>query len=322
MKTLMRPLLFIVYLFLSLQGFGQTITGKIIDKTGNIPYANVTISNAQNKIITGTTTDENGLFAIKVIAGNYIITVSYLGYKDWVKKTSILKDTNLGTILIHEDAESLNEVVVTSKKRLIERKVDRLVFNVEKSIAATGGNGVDVLKIAPGVQAQNGVIEILGKGESQVMINGRILNLQGDDLVNYLTSIAAIDIKSIEVIANPPARYEASGNGGLINIILKKGVANSWKNSTTLTYNQNRYNFSTFQNNFHYRKDKISFSASVNASKGSFENLEGLNIQYPVNFWEIDVNSELKRDELSGRLFIDYDASDKTTIGAQYLGEF
>ncbi|MGO3262852.1 MAG: TonB-dependent receptor domain-containing protein, partial [Mesonia sp.] len=143
--------------------------------------------------------------------------------------------------------------------------------------------------------------------------------LQGDELASFLSGIAASDIQKIEVITNPSAKYEASGNGGLINIVLKRGTQDSWKNSTTLSYHQNQYYYTSLSNHFFYNKNKISFSGSVNATKGSVENLEGITIDYPTNNWDIDVDSEIGKDQLSGRFLMDYAISPQTTFGVQYL---
>lgn len=320
MKTKMRTLTTVILLLFPAIFYAQTITGKVTESVVSIPFVNVTIINDEDEIVTGTTTDENGLFKVKVDTGIYKINISFLGYASFERTITVEKNTNLGTIVLQEDVQSLNEIVLKSEKRRIERKIDRLVFNVEKSIASTGGNGLDVLKITPGIQVQNGSLEILGKGATQVMINDRISPLQGDELASFLSGISASDIQKIEVITNPPAKYEASGNGGLINIILKKGIQDSWRNSTTLSYNQNRYNFTTISNNFFYNKGRISFSGSLNATKGSVENLEGLLIDYPANNWDIDIDSELGKDQFSGRFLIDYAISSKTTLGIQYLG--
>ncbi|APG65637.1 hypothetical protein LPB136_09795 [Tenacibaculum todarodis] len=321
MKTSKRVKALLIVLFFPVIIFAQSISGKVKDASENIPFADIIIKDALNKIITGTSTDDNGSFNIALKKGNYIVTVSFLGYKNWSKQVLIdTNNLNLGTIVLVENSENLEEVIVKSNKRIIERKVDRLVFNVEKSIVASAGNGIDILKIAPRVQVQNGVVAILGKGTSRVLINGRISPLEGEDLTNFLNGLSANDIKSIEIITNPPAKYDASGNGGLINIILKKGIQDSWRNSTTLVYNQNRYNFGTIRNNFYLNKNKISLSASVNATKGNFENAEGLQIKYPTNFWDINVDSKMSNDSFSGRVLLDYAVSENTTIGIQYLG--
>lgn len=298
----------------------QTITGKVTDKTEVIPFANVILKDNNQKIIAGTTTNDAGTFELKIPKGTYTLEISFLGYKNFKNEINVASNLDLGTILLEENAQALDEVLIKTEKRVIERKIDRLVFNVDKSIAAVGGNGVDVLRVTPGIQLQNNQLSILGRGATQVMINGRLSPLAGDDLVAFLSGLSASDIVKIEVITNPPAKYDASGNGGLINIILKKGVQNSWKNATTISYNQNKYNFTTLNNNFFYNKNKVSFSASVNVSLGDYENLEGLEIAYPTNIWDIDIDGKQQNDQLSGRFLFDYAVSDNTSFGVQYLG--
>jgi hypothetical protein len=194
MKTKYTTLLIAGFLLSSVVLSAQTVSGKLTDKTNVIPFANVTITNTLNKVIAGTTTDDNGLFELKVPNGNYKIEIRFLGYTTLKKEISVTKNLHLGTLLIEENAQALDEIVVKIEKRVLERKIDRLVFNVEKSIAAVGGNGLDILRITPGVQLQNGVLSILGKGATQVMINGRISPLQGVDLLGFLSGFTADDI--------------------------------------------------------------------------------------------------------------------------------
>ncbi|CAL2081618.1 outer membrane beta-barrel protein [Tenacibaculum sp. 190524A02b] len=316
----MRRLILIFLALISTHMVSQTITGIVKDTIGSVAFADVILKDTSNNIITGTTTNDNGKFNIKAQKGTYTIQISFLGYQNWSKKVTIDSDLNLGVINLKEDAEALEEVVVKTKKRVIQRKVDRLVFNVEKSIVAEGGNGIDILKIAPRVQVQNGTVEILGKGASRLLINGRLSPLEGDELTAFLENLNSNDIKSIEVITNPPAKYEASSSGGLINIILKKGLKNSWKNAITLTHNQNKYHFNSLRNSFTYNKNNISLAMSMNATKGFHNHIEGLVINYPENLWDINVQSKERNVNYSGRFLLDYTISDKTTIGVQYLG--
>jgi hypothetical protein len=146
MKTLLLITLFFSSIIVS-----QTISGKVTDKTDSIQFANVIVKNTTNNIITGTTSDDQGLFEVKVNQGTYTIEISYLGYKTWYKKIQLDENLNLGTIILEENEQALDEIIVKTEKRVLERKIDRLVFNVEKSIAAVGGNGLDILKITPGV---------------------------------------------------------------------------------------------------------------------------------------------------------------------------
>ena len=130
-------------------------------------------------------------------------------------------DIDLGEIVV-EEAKVLEGVTITAKKKLIEQKVDRMVFNVANSVASQGMSGLDAVKNTPMVRVQNESVSIVGKGGVSIMVNDRMLNLSGSELTNYLQSLRSDDIARIEVITTPPAKYEAQGNSGIINIILKK----------------------------------------------------------------------------------------------------
>ncbi len=295
------------------------IKGKVTDQYQAIVWANVTLTNFNGDIITGSITDDNGTFELKTESGSYKLIVSFIGYTTFEKEIIIKNNLDLGTILLKTD-NTLDEVVITHQKKLIEQKPDRIIFNIENSVTAIGGDALDALRIAPGLRIQNNSINLLGRGESRVMINGRLLQLSGEDLTAYLNSISANDIKKIEVITTPPAKYEAAGNGGLINIILKKGQLNSWKNTISAVYNINTYNFLTLRNSLLYNKNKLSISFNINSTKGNSRNTEDFQVYYPESNWDIDINSKDQQDNLSAQLLLDYNVSDNTTVGIQYLG--
>ncbi|MDE5451136.1 TonB-dependent receptor, partial [Elizabethkingia meningoseptica] len=120
--------------------------------------------------------------------------------------------------------QTVKSITIEGKKKLLERKADRLVFNVDASLASQGMDAVETLGNVPmmRVDENKGIISIVGKSSVSVMINGRMLNLSGDALMSYLKTIRSENILKIEVITTPPAKYEAQGNSGLINIVLKK----------------------------------------------------------------------------------------------------
>lgn len=317
----MKHLITLILLTFSSLLFSQAqLKGKVIDNLEPVVWANVALTKLNGNIITGGITNENGLFNLNVKPGNYKLIISFIGYINYEKEIAVDGDLDIGTITLKENSNSLEEVVITHHKKLIEQQPDRLIFNVENSVIAAGGNALDALSIAPGLKVQNGSINLLGRGESRVMINGRLLQMTGDDLVNYLNSIASDDIKKIEVITTPPAKYEAEGNGGLINIILKKGQLNSWKNTVSIVDNINTYNFITLRNSLLFNKDKLSVSLNVNGTKGHSRNTEEFQVFYPANTWDINIDSKDNQDKVSGQLLIDCDISSKTTIGLQYLG--
>ena len=298
------------------------LKGKVTDAAAPLAWANVVITSPEGKIITGMTTLEDGSFEMKLNKGTYNLKISFLGYNDWQKEITMDTPVDLGTIVVSESANTLQQVVIKTNKKMMEQKIDRLVYTVDNNAAAAGGDAINAMSTAPGLVVQNNAISMLGKGASRVMIDGRIVALSGEELISFLKSISASDIKNIEIITNPPAKYEAAGDGGLINIILKKGASDSWKNSTTLTYDQNTYGSTTLRNNFLYNKDKLKFTVSGTGKSGNTQSRQDLDTYYPGGLWELKYKGKQKTDHASGRITADYALSDRTSIGAQYLGNF
>ncbi|MEO8253046.1 MAG: outer membrane beta-barrel family protein [Flavobacterium sp.] len=311
-----------IFLLVPFFCFAQTslkINGKIADEKNPLAWTDVVLLNQDGKIINGATTKEDGSFELNLNKGIYKIKISRLGYSEFEKEITIEKDTNLGLITLTENATNLGEVVIQSKKNTIEQKPDRLVYNLENNVTNVGGDALSAINTAPGVVVQNNAINILGKGTSRVMIEGRMIELSGEELNNFLKSISASDIKNIEIISNPSAKFEAEGTGGLINIIMKKGTRNSWKNTTTASYDQNKYGIYALRDNFFYNKNKFRFSASINGKAGYRNIIENLDMYFFEGPTKMDVLSKSNEENLSGKVALDYDFSEKTTIGFQFL---
>ncbi|WP_026708952.1 outer membrane beta-barrel family protein, partial [Flavobacterium frigidarium] len=184
----------------------------------------------------------------------------------------------------------------------------------------SGGSAVDALKVAPRVRVQNDAISIIGKSEVRVLVNDRLIQLTGDDLTIFLKSIRAEDIQSIEVITNPPAKYEVEGNSGLLNIKLKKSKLNSFNTSIRSSYKQATYSTAIVGAGLMYQKDKIAILSDINYSKGSIESTLKNNIFYPEQLWQ---EKNIGRDftnSLNYKLGIDYRLSKKISIGLLYIG--
>jgi iron complex outermembrane receptor protein len=314
----------LIFLLLPLFCLAQAsfkLKGKITNETIPLEWADVSISNSEGKIIDGSTSKQDGSFEINLKKGSYKIGITLLEFTDYEKEFTIENDTDLGTIILKESGTNLKEVIIQSKKKTIEQKTDRLVYNLENNVTTVGGDALNAINAAPGVVVQNNTINILGKGTSRVMIDGRMIELVGEELNNFLKSISASDIKNIEIISNPPAKYDAEGTGGLINIIMKKGVRDSWKNSTTLSYDQNKYGIYTLRDNFFYNKNKFRFSASINAKTGYLNATEDLKMYFPNGLSKMNSITKVRTENLSGKLALDYDLSERTTIGFQYLND-
>jgi iron complex outermembrane recepter protein len=323
-NSIMKKATLIIFLLLPVFCLSQTIfvlKGKVTDTNLPIAWANVILTNSQGKHITGTTTKTDGNFEVKVPLGLYKITISAIGFMHWQKDSAIKTDTDFGQLTLERNTTALGEVIVNNNKNIIEQKIDRLVYYTEKNITLAGGDALQALRTAPGVIVQSNAISILGKGNTQVMIDGRVVELAGEELNNYLTAIAASDIKNIEIMSNPSAKYDANGAGGLININLKKGTRNAWKNSTILSYDQNKYDYCNLRNNFYYNKKNIRFSISANGKLGNSQGKEILDIYYPNGLWQLSTNSIMRENNISTRIALDYDITKNTNIGFQYLGD-
>lgn len=312
----------LLLLFFPLLSFSQLqINGKIVSENEPVVFANVVLTDIAGKIIDGTITDENGEYQIVSSAGTFYLLISYLGFEDYKTELVINSNKLVETISLKKKENQLDEVVVSVKKKIIERKVDKLVFNVENNIATTGGNALDALRISPGIFVGNeGEITVIGKSEMRVMVEGRIIQLTGQELSDFLNSIPADDIKEIEIITNPPAKYEAQGNSGLINIVYKKGKANSWSNTSIGSYTQAELAVYGFRNNFNYKKDKLSLLVSLSGDLGDRHVIQEGETFFEEGPWRFDIDQDGKQDNFSGRLMLDYDVSEKSTIGIQYMG--
>lgn len=320
----MKKTNFLIFLLLPLFCLAQStfkLKGKITNETTSLEWADVSILNSEGKIIDGATTKQDGHFEFNLKKGFYKIGINLLGFTDYEKEITIENDTDLGIIILKENATHLVEVVIQSKNKTIEQKIDRLVYNPEKNVTTVGGDALSAINTAPGVVVKNDLITILGKGTSRVMIDGRMIELAGEELNNFLKSISASDIKNIEIISNPPAKYDAEGTGGLINIIMKKGVRDSWKNTTTVSYDQNKFGIFTLRDNFFYNKNKFRFSASINGKSGYLNATDDLKMYFPDGLSHMYSKTKVKSENLSGKLALDYDLSERTTIGFQYLND-
>ncbi len=324
-KQIVKCLVYIVLSFVLFSNalFSQVkLAGTISDSNGPVFLSNVVLYDTDGKFVSGTTTDDTGAFVLNAPAGKYKLSISYIGYEDWEKELELEKDLKLDNINLVADEKFLDEVVVATKRQIITRKTDRLVFNVEDNVLATGGDAIDVLKVSPGVAVSNNQINLLGKSNMRVMIDGRMIELGGDELVSFLMSIPANDIKEVEIITNPPAKYEVEGNSGLINIIYKKAQNDSWSNAIGLTYFQAKYGRFALRNNFSYKKNKVNLLVSLNSMLGDLYVKRESEIFYPQGFWDINRNERWDTENLSGRFMLDYDLNNMSTIGFQYLGNF
>lgn len=296
------------------------ISGKVVNQHGvALPFISVKLS-ADQKPGKITQTDSLGNYAISgLAAGAFELVFSSLNYKE-TKFVLNLKTDTIIHIQLADLANTLNDVEVNAKRNFIDRKIDRTVFNVDNSVIAIGTDALEILSKIPGVRVMNDKISLVGKGSVNVMINDKLVQLSADELSVYLSSIQSGNIDKIEVITNPPARYDAQGNSGLINIVLKKVAGDGFKGSVNAGFNQ--ATFGTFYSggNFSFRKNKLTLFSNLNIRKGSLVPLEQSNIYYPDQTWNIVNRDRNFRTIPGGQIGADYQISKKTVAGLSYNG--
>jgi hypothetical protein len=204
------------------------ITGKITDQKGEpVPYANVALVQLDGGLVDGAVSDEEGNFLIESTKTAKVkLVVSSIGYVSFSSEPfdlmpGISKD--FGNLSISDEMTGLDEVTVKASRPEIIIEADKTIINVEGTVMAEGSNALDVVGRSPGIYVdQDGNINLNGRTGATVMINDRPTYMSATDLANFLRSMSADNIKSIEVINNPSARFDAEGSAGVINIQLKK----------------------------------------------------------------------------------------------------
>jgi outer membrane receptor protein involved in Fe transport len=259
-------------------GGGSTIVGRVsgtlIDSLTKKPldYVAVAIYRAGGKApLNGVLTDEKGTFKLDGIhPGNYKLVISYVGYPtktiEPVTTTPSKPDKNVGDIFLKPSTKLLKEVTVAGQASLVETKIDKIVYNAEKDLTAAGGSATDVLQKVPLVSVDlNGNVSLRGDQNVRVLINGKPSGATSASLSDVLKGIPADQIKSIEVITTPSAKYDAEGSAGIINIITKQknisGISGSI--SGGVGTRQNNGNF-----NLNYNKNRFNLSMNVGGNAG------------------------------------------------------
>ncbi len=216
------------------------ISGTIIDSISGVgvEFASISISReGSKKVLNGTLSEGDGKFSFANInPGKYKMEISFLGYADKVmsqiETTKKTPDNNLGVVYIVPSNILLDEIEITEKRALIENKVDRIVFNAEDDSSIAGGDATDVLRKVPNLSVDlDGNVSIRGSQNIKILINGKPSGMFSNNAADALKMFPADQIKRVEVITSPGAKYDAEGSGGIINIVTKKadisGVAGS-----------------------------------------------------------------------------------------------
>ncbi|MFZ1528181.1 MAG: outer membrane beta-barrel protein [Ferruginibacter sp.] len=333
-----KQLLTGIFALLGLYGLAQNsgkISGSIKDggQQAVIDAASVTLLKAKDSGLVKTSiTDKDGNFSFEnLVPGHYIVMATSAGHGKTYSRQLNISDTSstaeTGVLQLLRVNKDLQNVTVSSRKPLIERKIDRTVVNVENMITATGGNAMEVLEKSPGVTVdKDGNISLKGKQGVIIMIDGKPTYMAGNDLVNFLTNMPASNLEQLEIMTNPPAKYDAAGNSGIINIKTKKNKQKGFNGSVSTSFTQGEKNRSSNSLNLNYRNGKINVFGTVNANyrnQNQYLDIKRqyLNIDKTVNAI-FEQNSVQKRSNQFYNLKTgaDYYLNNKTTLGIVLTG--
>jgi hypothetical protein len=314
----------------SAQNTGK-ITGSITSKIEKIA-GGATVSLLRSKdsaMVKLSAANKEGVYTFENVAtGSYVISITVVGHqKSFSKMIEInpqQQTVQLEPILLNPVGKELAGVNVIAKRPLVEQRIDRTIVNVDASITNIGTSALEVLEKSPGVSVdRDGNISLKGKEGVLVLVDGRPTQLGGADLANMLRSMSSNQLDQIEIMTNPPARYDAAGTSGVINIKTKKTINAGYNGSASLAYGQGRYPKTNEGFNFNYRKNKV--NVFTNLSHNYMKRFGTLSLDRNIfnsNTNSVDkifnqVNNQISEgNSYSAKVGADFFATKKTTFGA------
>ena len=304
---------------------GALITGSIVDEQKiPVPYGNVAVhSTKDSTLVTGGVSDDQGKFQVPVKPGKYFVKISFLSYKEKLIPNVVVADTrvDLGVVTLTEDSQVLEEVVVQGEKASMELQLDKRVFNVQKDLSNVGRNASDILGNLPSVTVDvDGTVSLRGSSNVRILIDGKPSGLTSRD-PEALRMLQGNLIESIEVITNPSSRYDAAGEVGIINIVLKKNQEKGINGTFTANAGYPALYGGSYTINIRRKKVNLfsSYGIDYNERPG-----RGQSHQYytgaDTSFHYTQIN-ERTQQEFSHNftMGLDYFLNDKTTLTASGL---
>jgi iron complex outermembrane receptor protein len=264
----------------------------------------------------------------KVAEGRWLVSVTVVGHKkafsSIIAVTPQQQSVRLPDFNMVPLSKDLASVTVSAKRPLIEQKIDRTIVNVDASITNIGTSALEVLEKSPGITVdRDGNITLKGKEGVLIMVDGRPTQLGGADLVNLLRSMSSNQLDQIEIMTNPPARYDAAGNAGVINIKTKKAIKAGLNGSASITYSQGRYPKTSEAFSLNYREGKVNLFTSLShnyqkrvATMFIDRNIFNSNTNSVEKIFNQEADRTSTGNSYSAKVGIDFFATKKTTIGA------
>jgi hypothetical protein len=337
MRNIICTLFFLALAFCFNPASAQPGQGKIsgvvrsqADKP--VEAATVSLLRAKDSVLVKTSlTDTEGRFEFENLSDDTcIITITSVGFAGYRSEPFTISSSipvELPMVRLQDPGAALQGVTVTATKSFIERRLDKTIVNPDALIANAGANTLEVLEKSPGVQVDvNGTISLKGKAGVLILIDDRPTHLSGAALASYLRSLPAGTLNNIEIMTNPPARYDAAGNAGVINIRLKKNIVKGFSGNFSTSYAQGFYPRTSNSFNFNYRINKVNFFSNLSYNiNNDYQDLD-IERNYLKNDGSLHSifrqGSFIKNERrgANGRIGMDYYISKKATMGIVLSG--
>ncbi|WP_422858164.1 outer membrane beta-barrel protein [Flagellimonas sp. S174] len=312
---------FCITFFTSILCWGQTykITGKVVDEENkSIAFANVLLLRAADStFVQGTSTDDTGRFILQEVQPElYLLQASYIGVGSIPRGLDVTADVSLGALII-PSSTNLDEVVVTAKRPTVQRLTDRLVFNVENSVISQGSSW-DILRSTPGVIMNQEELQIRGQ-TATVYLNDRKVQLSSQEVRDLLQGFSGANIKSVEVITNPSARYDAE-DGPILNIVTSKAISPGYKGSINGSVTQAVFPKYSFGTSHYYKTEKLNLFAnySINPKKEIRKTDKGINFINEQNnvfsIWDTEYEQVDNSIPQNANIILDYELDSRNSL--------
>lgn len=327
MKNLTIAILWVLFAICCTYGQTYKVTGKVVDEQNQIvPYANILLLRAiDSTFVQGTSANDEGFFELVEVAPDlYLLQASYVGRGSEPRALDITTDVSLGALIIPLSDNELDEVVVTAQRPKLQRLPDRLVFSVENTVVSQGTSW-DILKNTPGVIVNQDQLLIRGQNAT-VYLNDRKVQLSGQEVQDLLQGLSGTNIKSVEVIANPPASYDAEG-GPILNIVTSKNIVPGYKGSVNGTFTQAVFPKFSMGTSHYYKTDKLNLFANytINPQKDINKTNKGINFidssDAVFSVWDTDYDQTNRSQSQNASFILDYtfDAQNSLNVTSNLL---
>lgn len=292
------------------------VYGKVTDhKNVPIDVATIVLKDDQGNIITGCISDSLGCFNINNLElRTYTLHVSCIGYANYIKQLKADKDIYMD-IMLNRQEFALGEVTVTAKTPLIRREIDRVVLNADK-LNSVATNFIDVLKHTPGVLVQDDDISMLNKGKIIFLLNGREMNMDMKGLIAYLTAQSSENLKQIEVMTTPPAKYSAEGSAGVINFVTNKQRNNFIGGNAANRLSVRKSVYDDASISLQYKQNKVEAYMNAGVGFGTMQSDSEKGIDYPSETWSTTNNMHKSNNYVVTTAGLEYLTTENSSLGA------